>query len=235
MVLSAACLLRSTRTGLETCLHLDVPQMLKIRAGGHGERTSSQIRRKKEWCWGTRRRWKLVGAPTQGAWEREIGVTGKGKITGVDGKRRWGLAGQGVWSEVCAEVWKMGWDWKRKREEQTPHQAWNATKIPETSCFSASSKSPRETHQQSVLSQCQCQPFKEKKHIIAQMALPAALAELCPWQTSIPAPLMICAGVSVMPGHRFSSFASCNFKNQETAEKNMEKNYLSSKLQFSRV
>lgn len=55
------------------------------------------------------------------------------------------------------------------------------------------------------------------------MALPAALAELCPWQTSIPAPLMICAGVGVMPGHRFSSFASCSFKNQGTAEKKMWK------------
>ena len=29
-----------------------------------------------------------AGGSTQGAWEREIGVTGKGKITGVDGKRR---------------------------------------------------------------------------------------------------------------------------------------------------
>lgn len=67
---------------------------------------------------------------------------------------------------------------------------------------------------------------EKMKHRIAQMALLAVLAELCPWQMSIPTPLMIYIGVSVMPGHRFSSFAICSFKNQDTVEKKMWKKLL---------
>lgn len=135
------------------------------RADGHGECTPfSQSGGKKECCWGTRRRWNLMGGPNA----RSLG---EGDGSGWKGK-----------------IWRSGQEEKMRT-----------------------------------------------KHIIAQMALLAALAELCPWQTSIPAPLMICIGVGVMPGLRFSSFAICSFKNQETAEKNMEENYLNSKLQYCRV
>lgn len=49
---------------------------------------------------------------------------------------------------------------------------------------------------------------------------------------SILAPLVICVGVGVMPGHGISTFAIYSFKNQETKQKTVEKKLLEFQTQI---